>query len=61
MEAAARPRRGRGGLRWREPASEATLRRDGRRWTVWTAWVVVALHGAGAALVALEPLRRRSR
>ena len=37
-------------LRWRHRASEATLRRDARRWTMWTAGVWVAF-GAPAALV----------
>jgi hypothetical protein len=43
-------------LYWREDASERTLRRDGRRWTVWTAWIVVAFAVPGALLVAIEPL-----
>jgi hypothetical protein len=43
-------------LHWREDASERTLRRDGRRWTAWTAWVVLAFTLPGAALIAIEPL-----
>ena len=43
-------------LWWREGASERTLRRDGRRWTAWSFWVVVALHAPGALLIWLEPL-----
>jgi hypothetical protein len=43
-------------LYWREDASERTLRRDGRRWTAWTAWIVVAFAVPGALLVAIEPL-----
>lgn len=43
-------------LHWREDASERTLRRDGRRWTAWTAWVVLAFATPGAALIAIEPL-----
>jgi hypothetical protein len=37
-------------LHWRERASEATLRRDGRRWTLWTAGILITF-GAPAALV----------
>jgi hypothetical protein len=43
-------------LTWRERAGERTLRRDGRRWTLWTAGVVVTFGAPSAALVALEPL-----
>jgi hypothetical protein len=43
-------------LHWREDASERTLRRDGRRWTAWTAWIVSAFCVPGLLLVALEPL-----
>jgi hypothetical protein len=43
-------------LWWREAASERTLRRDGRRWTVWTAWVVVVFTAPGIALLLLSPL-----
>jgi hypothetical protein len=43
-------------LHWREDASEATLRRDGRRWTAWTAWIVTVFCVPGALLVAIEPL-----
>jgi hypothetical protein len=42
-------------LSWREHATEATLRRDGRLWTLWTAGVVVAFGGPAALLVALNP------
>ncbi len=41
---------------WRERASALTLRRDGRRWTLWSAGVVVTFGAPTAALVALEPL-----
>jgi hypothetical protein len=41
---------------WRRRASDRTLRRDGRRWTLWTAGVVVSFGAPTAALVALEPL-----
>ncbi len=41
---------------WRERASERTLRRDGRRWTAWTAGVVASFGLPTAALLALEPL-----
>jgi len=44
-------------LGWhRERASEGTLRRDGRRWTVWTGWVVGLFAAPGAALLWIEPL-----
>lgn len=37
-------------LSWRERASEETLRRDGRRWTLWTLAVLVSF-GAPAVLI----------
>jgi hypothetical protein len=37
-------------LHWRERATDATLRRDGRRWTLWTAGILITF-GAPAALV----------
>jgi hypothetical protein len=43
-------------LHWRENASERTLRRDGRRWTAWTAWIVGAFCVPGLLLIAIEPL-----
>jgi hypothetical protein len=43
-------------LSWREATTERTLRRDGRRWTVWTAWVVFAFVMPGVVLLAIEPL-----
>jgi hypothetical protein len=43
-------------LEWREDPSERTLRRDGRRWTVWTAWIVCVFTAPGIALIAIEPL-----
>jgi hypothetical protein len=43
-------------LVWREDADEYTLRRDGRRWTAWTAWIVSVFCVPGALLVAIEPL-----
>ena len=43
-------------LHWREDASEATLRRDGRRWTAWTAWIVTVFCVPGVLLLAIEPL-----
>jgi hypothetical protein len=43
-------------LGWRrEPASERTVRRDGRRWTVWTCWVVALFAAPGLALLWIEP------
>lgn len=41
---------------WRRRASGHTLRRDGRRWTLWTGGVIVTFGVPTAALVALEPL-----
>ena len=43
-------------LPWRERATDATLGRDGRRWTLWTAGVVVTFGSPAALVVALEPL-----
>ena len=43
-------------LGWRrEPATERTLRRDGRRWTAWTCWVVVLFAAPGLVLLWIEP------
>ena len=39
----------------REPASERTLRRDGKRWTAWTAWVVGLFSVPGLILLWIEP------
>ena len=41
---------------WRRRASEGSLRRDGRRWTLWSGGVVLTFGAPAAALVALEPL-----
>jgi hypothetical protein len=44
-------------LGWRrEPASARTLRRDGRRWTAWTCWVVALFTAPGLVLLWIEPL-----
>jgi hypothetical protein len=43
-------------LWWRESVSERTLRRDERRWTAWTACVVLAFTLPGALLLYVEPL-----
>ena len=43
-------------LSWRERASEQTLRRDGRRWTLWTTGVILTFGAPAALLVAIEPL-----
>jgi hypothetical protein len=43
-------------LHWRPEVSERTLRRDGRIWTLWTAWIVVIFVAPGALLLAIEPL-----
>ena len=43
-------------LRWRrEPVGERTLRRDGRRWTAWTCWVVALFAAPGIVLLWIEP------
>jgi hypothetical protein len=41
---------------WRRRKDGHTLRRDGRRWTLWSAGVVVTFGAPTAALVALQPL-----
>lgn len=43
-------------LFWRPDASAATIRRDERLWTVWTAWIVFVFVAPGALLIAIEPL-----
>jgi hypothetical protein len=43
-------------LWWRESVSEPTLRRDERRWTAWTACVVLAFTLPGVLLLYVEPL-----
>jgi hypothetical protein len=41
---------------WRERAGASTLRRDGRRWTLWTAGIWVTFGAPAVAVVVLEPL-----
>ncbi len=41
-------------LPWRERASEAKLRRDGRRWTLWTIGVLIAFGAPAGLVVALD-------
>ena len=41
---------------WRRRTTERTLRRDGRRWTLWTSGVVLTFAGPAAVLIWLEPL-----
>jgi hypothetical protein len=41
---------------WRRRTTERTLRRDGRRWTLWTSGVVLTFAGPAALLTWLEPL-----
>ena len=43
-------------LGWRERASAQTLKRDGRRWTMWTMGVVLTFTAPSLLLVGLEPL-----
>src|SRR3954453_7391995 len=43
-------------LPWRRPASPRTLRRDERRWTLWTVGIVVTFSVPSLVLVLLEPL-----
>mgnify|MGYP000285874345 CR=1 FL=1 len=43
-------------LGWRrERATDAVLRRDTRRWSAWTAWVVLLFAAPGLVLLAIEP------
>jgi hypothetical protein len=41
---------------WRRRADEDALRRDGRRWTLWTAGVIATFGVPAAVVIALEPL-----
>jgi hypothetical protein len=43
-------------LHWREPATPATLRREGHRWTLWTAAVALSFTVPSVVLLYLEPL-----
>jgi hypothetical protein len=43
-------------LHWRRPATPRTLRRDERRWTLWTFGIVVTFSVPSLALLLLEPL-----
>jgi hypothetical protein len=43
-------------LWWRPDTTDEVLRRDGRRWTVWTASIAMPFFAAGAFLLWLEPL-----
>src|SRR4051794_31470335 len=43
-------------LHWRHPASLRSLRRDERRWTIWTLGVLVTFSIPSLVLVFLEPL-----
>jgi len=42
-------------LWWRPEVTEATLRRDGRRWTIWTAAIAVVFTAPGVGLLLLSP------
>jgi hypothetical protein len=54
--------RRRGGLEeaaalwWRKETTQCTLSRDGRRWTLWTAGIVIAFTAPGVVLLLLSPL-----
>jgi hypothetical protein len=41
-------------LHWRRPTTEATLRRDGHRWTLWTIGVVVTFAAPAVFVTALN-------
>ncbi len=43
-------------LWWREDVTPETLRRDDRRWTAWTAWIVTVFVAPAVLLLYLEPL-----
>jgi len=43
-------------LHWRKPASPRSLRRDERRWTVWTLGIVATFGLPSLVLIYLEPL-----
>ena len=42
-------------LWWRREVDEETLRRDGRRWTAWTLWIVLVFTAPGVGLLLLSP------
>ncbi|MFN2612104.1 MAG: hypothetical protein ABR536_01885 [Solirubrobacterales bacterium] len=41
---------------WRQRASQAALRREGRIWTLWTAGIAITFGAPAAALIWIEPL-----
>jgi hypothetical protein len=41
-------------LPWRERAGEKTLRRDGRRWTLWTVGILIAFGAPAVVVLALD-------
>jgi hypothetical protein len=43
-------------LSWRRELTTASLRRDERRWTLWTAWIVLAFAAPGILLLYIQPL-----
>jgi hypothetical protein len=43
-------------LWWRRDVTPASLRREERRWTLWTVWIVLAFAAPGILLLHLEPL-----
>jgi hypothetical protein len=42
-------------LTWRKPVTASTLRRNGRRWTLWTCGVLVSFGAPGALALFLSP------
>ncbi len=43
-------------LWWRRELTAASLRREERRWSLWTAWIVLVFVAPGVLLLYLEPL-----
>jgi hypothetical protein len=41
---------------WRRDLTPARLRREERRWTLWTAWIAIVFVAPGVLLLYLEPL-----
>ena len=43
-------------LWWRPEVTAGELARQGRRWTVWTAWIAIVFSAPGAILLVVSPL-----